>query len=135
VRGFYDPAPTAAPDTASPTCPAGKTALLTVNADTGPLETDTTSLVRDIRALGDDSTSVQVTASTAIARDSDEQLRSALIAYVALVVGLSFLLIVLLFRSFLVPLIASGGFLLSLASALGSTVEVFLWGVVDAVGP
>ncbi len=111
----------------------GSTAMLTVIAESGPLDTATTSLVRDIRALGDDSTSVQVTGSTAIALDSDEQLRSALIAYVALIVGLSFLLLVLLFRSFLVPLIATGGFLLSLGAALGSTVAVFQWGWLDPI--
>jgi RND superfamily putative drug exporter len=44
------------------------------------------------------------------------------------VIGLSMLIMVLVFRSLLVPLIATGGFLLSLAAAFGAVVAVYQWG-------
>lgn len=53
----------------------------------------------------------------------------------ALIVGLSFLLLVVLFRSILVPLVATVGYLLSLAAGLGATVAVFQFGWLDSVFP
>ncbi len=44
------------------------------------------------------------------------------------VIGLSLLIMILVFRSLLVPLIATGGFLLSLAAAFGAVVAVYQWG-------
>jgi putative drug exporter of the RND superfamily len=90
-------------------------------------------LVRDIRETEVDDGSLAVTGSTAIGLDSDEQLRAALITYVAIIVGLALLLLILLFRSLLVPLIATVGFLLSLGAGLGATVAIFQWGWLDAL--
>ena len=45
-----------------------------------------------------------------------------------MVVGLAFLLLVLVFRSLLVPLKATLGFLLSVAATFGAVVAVFQWG-------
>jgi RND superfamily putative drug exporter len=111
----------------------GTTAMLTVFADTGPLDEDTIQLVRDIRDVRIDGSALAVTGSTAIGLDSDEQLRTALITYVAIIVGLALLLLILLFRSLLVPLIATVGFLLSLGAGLGATVAIFQWGWLDAL--
>jgi RND superfamily putative drug exporter len=44
------------------------------------------------------------------------------------VVGLSLLILVLVFRSLVVPVVATGGFLLSLAAAFGAVVAVYQWG-------
>jgi RND superfamily putative drug exporter len=44
------------------------------------------------------------------------------------VVGLAFLLLIVVFRSILVPLKAALGFLLSVMAALGAVVAVFQWG-------
>ncbi|TDL45269.1 MMPL family transporter [Microbacterium oleivorans] len=111
----------------------GSTALFTVLAESGPLDSDTSELVKNIRALESDGVSFQVTGGTAIALDSDQQLQTALITYLAIIVGLSLVLLIVLFRSLLVPLIATIGFLLSLGAALGSTVAVFQWGWLDAL--
>jgi RND superfamily putative drug exporter len=111
------------------------TAMLTVFADSGPLDDRTTQLVRDIRSLDVDGVTIAVTGSTAIGLDSDEQLRTALIVYVALIVGLSLILLIILFRSILVPLVATAGFLLSLGAGLGATVAVFQWGWLDGLFP
>ena len=45
-----------------------------------------------------------------------------------MIVGLAFLLLMLVFRSMLVPLTAVGGFLLSVGAAFGAVVAVFQWG-------
>lgn len=48
--------------------------------------------------------------------------------YLAIVVGLSLVLLLLVFRSLAVPIVATVGFLLSLAAAFGVTVAVYQWG-------
>jgi len=106
----------------------GTTALLTVFADSGPLDDRTVQLVRDIRSVEIDDATLAVTGGTAIGLDSDEQLQTALILYVALIVGLSLILLIILFRSILVPVVATVGFLLSLGAGLGATVAIFQWG-------
>lgn len=108
----------------------GGTAMLTVTSAHGPLDERTEELVRDLRQRSGavDGAQVLVTGSTAIGLDSDEQLSSALVTYLAIIVGLSLVLLVVLFRSVLVPVIATAGFLLSLGAGLGATVAVFQWG-------
>nr|WP_308210181.1 MMPL family transporter [Actinomadura madurae] len=54
-----------------------------------------------------------------------EARRRALVPYLAVVVGLAFLLLTLVFRSILVPLKATLGFLLSVAATFGAVVAVF----------
>jgi len=109
---------------------AGDTALLTVIPASGPGETATKDLVRAIRGL--DGTvagaTVGVTGLTAINIDVSDKLGGALIPYLAIVVGLAFLLLMLVFRSLLVPLKATAGFLLSVAATFGAVVAVFQWG-------
>jgi len=55
-------------------------------------------------------------------------MQSALIPYLAVVVGLAFLLLLVVFRSILVPVKAAVGFLLSVLASLGAVVAVFQWG-------
>jgi RND superfamily putative drug exporter len=113
----------------------GGTALVTVMSDHGPLDTETKNLVQDIREQDGVVPGVEllVTGGTAIGIDSDEQLESALVLYIALIVGLSLVLMIVLFRSLLVPVVATLGFLLSLGAGLGATVAVFQWGWLDAL--
>ncbi|MFA3875607.1 MMPL family transporter [Streptomyces sp. MMCC 100] len=111
----------------------GDTAVLTVVPKTGPSDSDTESLVRDIRSLSGDikadtGATMLVTGATAMTIDFSQTLDDALVPYLALVVGLAFLLLMLVFRSVLVPLKAALGFLLSVAAALGAVVAVFQWG-------
>ena len=113
----------------------GDTAMLTVMSKYGPLDSRTTDLVHDIRAEDGEISGAQllVTGATAIGLDSDEQLQSALMLYIALIVGLSLVLMVILFRSLLIPLVATAGFLLSLGAGLGATVAIFQWGWLDVI--
>ncbi|MFI7008248.1 MMPL family transporter [Streptomyces sp. NPDC050145] len=119
---------------------AGDTAILTVVPTTGPSDHATEELVRTIRAdagdwSADTSSEVLVTGQTAMTIDFSQTLDDALVPYLLLVVGLAFLLLMLVFRSVLVPLKAALGFLLSVAAALGAVVAVFQWGwLADIVG-
>ncbi|WP_353828169.1 MMPL family transporter [Agromyces sp. SYSU T0242] len=60
--------------------------------------------------------------------DISEKLAGVLPVYLALVVGLSLVILVLVFRSILVPLVATAGFVLSLFAAFGAVVAIFQWG-------
>ncbi|MEV5972574.1 MMPL family transporter [Streptomyces sp. NPDC051921] len=105
---------------------AGDTAMITVIPKDRPSSVATESLVHDIRgATGDD---VLVTGATAMNIDFSQKMNDALLPYLALVVGLAFLLLMVVFRSVLVPLKAALGFLLSVVAALGAVVAVFQWG-------
>ncbi|MGW3159283.1 MMPL family transporter [Streptomyces sp. NPDC001089] len=111
----------------------GDTAMITVIADSKPSSVKTENLVHTIRDAGDGITAdtdakVLVTGSTAMNIDFSQKLNDALIPYLALVVGLAFLLLIVVFRSVLVPLKAALGFLLSVMAALGAVVAVFQWG-------
>ncbi|MEV7674444.1 MMPL family transporter [Streptomyces sp. NPDC088752] len=105
---------------------AGDAAMITVVPKDRPSSVATEDLVHDIRnATGDD---VLVTGATAMNIDFSQKMNDALVPYLALVVGLAFLLLTLVFRSVLVPLKAALGFLLSVVAALGAVVAVFQWG-------
>ena len=71
-----------------------------------------------------------MTGNTAVGVDVSHKLTDALPLYLLVVIGLSFLLLLLAFRSILVPLKATLGFLLTLGATFGITVAVFQrgWG-------
>ncbi|RSN71820.1 MMPL family transporter [Actinomadura sp. WAC 06369] len=111
--------------------PSGDVAVLTVVPAAAPDSPATTALVHALRAPGlerDGHARVMVSGPTAMNVDVSEKLADALVPYLTLVVGLAFLLLVVVFRSLLVPLKAALGFLLSITAALGAVVAVFQWG-------
>ncbi|MGW2569660.1 MMPL family transporter [Streptomyces sp. NPDC001537] len=113
--------------------PKGDTAIITVVPKTGPMDDATEELVKTIRGMKDDfrssdNATVLVSGQTALYIDFSKTLDDALLPYLGLVVGLAFLLLMLVFRSVLVPLKAALGFLLSVGAALGAVVAVFQWG-------
>ncbi|MFF8234505.1 MMPL family transporter [Streptomyces caelestis] len=128
--------------TVTPPAPnkAGDTATITVIPDSKPSSVATEDLVHSIRDKGagikaDSDANVLVTGQTAMNIDVSEKLNDALIPYLVLVVGLAFLLLIVVFRSILVPLKAALGFLLSVMAALGAVVAVFQWGwLADLMG-
>ncbi|MEU6096401.1 MMPL family transporter [Streptomyces sp. NPDC047079] len=112
---------------------SGDTAMITVIPGSKPSSTTTEDLVHGIRDAGagikaDTDAKLLVTGSTAMNIDVSQKLNDALVPYLALVVGLAFLLLIVVFRSILVPLKAALGFLLSVTAALGAVVAVFQWG-------
>jgi len=114
---------------------AGDTAQILVTPSSAPSDPATMDLVNNIRGAEADlhdsiGVNYGVTGQTALEGDVSETLQDALIPYLAVVVGLAFLLLLLVFRSVLVPLTATLGFLLSVAATFGATVAVFQegWG-------
>ena len=123
--------------------PAGDTALLTVIPASGPSTPETTALVARIRdqartVARDHGAVIAVTGQTAINIDLSDRLGDALLPYLALIVGLALLLLMLVFRSIIVPLKATVGFLLTVCATFGAMVAIFQWGwfgITDATGP
>ncbi|MGO1393791.1 MMPL family transporter [Agrococcus casei] len=96
----------------------------------GPSAESTEQLVHTLRDMspldGDIEIGVAGTASGNI--DVSEKLADALPGYLALVVGLSFVIMVFVFRSLLVPLTATIGFILSLFASFGAITAIYQWG-------
>ncbi|WP_250008303.1 MMPL family transporter [Actinoplanes sp. M2I2] len=118
----------------------GDTAVLTAVPSTGPTDERTEELVETLRsarpgveAAGD--VRYEITGTTALDIDMARKTQSALVPYVAIVIGLAVLLLLVVFRSVWVPVKAALGFLLSLFAALGVIVAVFQWGwAADVLG-
>jgi putative drug exporter of the RND superfamily len=111
----------------------GATAVVSVIPGSGPHDTATTDLVKTIRAqapvmAGADAATVSVTGPTAVGIDVSQRLSSSLVPFAGLVVGLALALLLVKFRSIVVPIKAAIGFLLSFGAALGAVVAVFQWG-------
>lgn len=71
---------------------------------------------------------VGVTGATVANIEVSDRLADALIPYLALVMGLSLLLLMIVFRSVVVPILATAGFLLSVGASFGVIVAVYQWG-------
>ena len=107
--------------------------LLQIIPATGPADDKTVDLVETIRAAEhqfEDETGAKLalTGQVTAMIDMSEKMAEALPPYLVIVVGLSLVLLLLVFRSIVVPLIATLGFLLSLAAAFGATVAVYQFG-------
>lgn len=110
---------------------------------TGPEEQETVDVshaLRDRAAEIEAATgaTVGMTGLTAVQMDITEELGNAMPLYLAIVVGLAIVLLLLVFRSITVPVVAGLGFLLSVGAAFGVTVLFWqegLWGLVSSPGP
>ncbi|MFF2376421.1 MMPL family transporter [Streptomyces xiamenensis] len=119
---------------------AGNVAMMSVFPGSGPSSAETTDLVSEIRSdlapqlEAETGVNILVSGQTAAQSDFSQVLSDALVPYLALVVGLAFILLMLVFRSVLVPLKAALGFLLSVLASLGAVVAVYQWGWLGAFG-
>jgi RND superfamily putative drug exporter len=113
----------------------GRTLAFQVVPKDGPNSESTEELVRDLRTMSPlpDGTTLGVAGSASGNIDISEKLAQALPLYLAVVVGLSFVIMVLVFRSLLVPLTATLGFVMSLFAAFGGVVAIFQWGWLNGV--
>ncbi len=116
------------------------TGILQVIPDGGPDSAQTTALVHEIRAQHDRflrtyGVDLAVTGHTAVGIDISARLGAALLPFGLIVVGLSFVLLTMVFRSLWVPLKATLGYLLSVGTSFGVVVLVFQdgWGA-DLLG-
>ncbi len=115
-----------------------RTAVFQVVPTEGPASASTVQVIADLRAKGvqitkDTSVTLGLTGQTAANVDVSNKLGAALPLYLVVVVGLSLVLLLLVFRSILVPILATAGFLLSLAAAFGGVVAVYQWGWLRAI--
>jgi RND superfamily putative drug exporter len=94
----------------------------------GPNDESTAQLVRDLRAQD-----LGVAGSASGNIDISEQLSDVLPLYLGVVIGLSLLILILVFRSILVPVTATLGFVLSLFATFGGITAIFQWGWLGAV--
>lgn len=123
----------------------GTKGAIQITPTTGPSDEATIDLVNRLRdsdvqatIVSGDTTIEGVTGTTAIQIDINKKLADALPIYLAVVVGLSFIILMVAFRSVLIPLKATLGFLLSVLAMFGAMVAVFQWGwlgVTDAPAP
>jgi RND superfamily putative drug exporter len=100
----------------------------------GPTSESTEQLVRDLRGLEVDGVSSLGVAGNASGNiDVSEKLAEALPLYLLVVVGLSLVILIFVFRSILVPVTATLGFVLSLFASFGAITAVFQWGWFEPV--
>ncbi|MEV7372963.1 MMPL family transporter [Streptomyces sp. NPDC090301] len=109
---------------------AGSYAIVQVVPKSAPDSKATQDLVTSIRdkeasLAKETGAGIRVTGKTAVSIDVSAQLSSALVPFGAVVVGLSLLLLLIVFRSIVVPIKAALGFLLSIAATFGAAVTVF----------
>ncbi|CAN5221078.1 MMPL family transporter [soil metagenome] len=114
------------------------TAIIQVTPKSAPDSLETKQLVQQIRDLAPGiektyKTPISVTGTTAIGIDISNRLTSALVPFGLIVVGLSIVLLMMVFRSVLVPIKAALGFLLSVVASFGVIVAVFQWGWLSTV--
>jgi len=112
-------------------------ALLNVTPTTGPQDEKTSQLLQHLRDdvlpgavdLGDvGDGEAMITGTTALQVDLSRQLGHRMAWFLGIVIGLSFLLLMLVFKSVLIPLKAAVFNLLSVGASYGAVVAVFQWG-------
>ncbi|MFC0674359.1 MMPL family transporter [Brachybacterium hainanense] len=109
-------------------------AVVVIIPEGAQTDASTAELVRTLRADADgwerelDISDVTVTGQTAVAIDITDRLSSALLPFAVFVVGLSLILLTIVFRSIWVPIKASLGYLLSVGAAFGVVAMIFEYG-------
>jgi len=109
---------------------AGDVTIASVTPTSGPASDGTKDLVDYMRTKADElperyGIEAYVTGTTALNIDTADTLAAALPKYIGVVVGLALLLLMVVFRSVLVPIKAAAGFLLSIGASMGIVVWVF----------
>ena len=105
-----------------------------VTPTTSPQDAETSELLPELRedvlpdALGDSDVEAMVTGGTALTDDVSTRLQERMVWFLGAVIGLSFLVLMLVFRSVLVPLKAAVLNVLGVAASYGVVVAVFQWG-------
>lgn len=118
---------------------SGEEALFQVLPTTGPSDEATIKLIKQLRnendILNDSDIRLSVTGTTAIQTDIDQKMLEALPPYLGITVGLSFIILLVAFRSILIPLKATIGFILSVGAMFGALVMTFQWGAFGLFEP
>ncbi|MFJ6534043.1 efflux RND transporter permease subunit [Microbacterium sp. NPDC091662] len=109
------------------------TGIVQIIPETAPDDPATADLVRELRSHHDEwldgfGIDLKVTGFTAVGIDISDQLGNALLPFGIFVIGLSLILLTIVFRSLWVPITAAVGYLLSIVAAFGVVGAVFEWG-------
>jgi RND superfamily putative drug exporter len=109
------------------------TGIVQIIPETAPDDPATADLVRELRSHHDEwleefGIDLKVTGFTAVGIDISDQLGNALLPFGIFVIGLSLILLTIVFRSIWVPITAAAGYLLSIVAAFGVVGAVFEWG-------
>jgi RND superfamily putative drug exporter len=104
----------------------GDTAVFTAIPTTGPADPDTSSTIERVRDVIPGN--VYVSGITATTDDLNAQLTRTMPLFIGAVIAVAFLLLMMVFRSVVVPLKAAAMNLLSIGAAYGVLVAVFQWG-------
>lgn len=104
--------------------PGGKIAMITVIPKTGPNDKKTKELVENIRDKSESTekkynVKLMVTGRTAVNIDVSDKLSQAIPKFSVVVLGLALVLMILVFRSILVPIKAVVGFVMTLLATIG----------------
>jgi RND superfamily putative drug exporter len=119
--------------------PDGRTATFSVFPSTAPQDSATADLVNELRdealppVAKSTGTTLLVGGPTAVDIDFSDVLGQELPLFIGIVVALSALLLLLVFRSLVIPLQAAFMNLLSIGAAVGVTVAIFQWGWLGGV--
>lgn len=123
----------------------GTKGMIQVIPKSSPSDQSTIDLISFLRdksnresLTGSDDVSLAVTGATALQDDINIKLAQAVPVYLGVIVGLSLILLLIAFRSILIPIKATLGFLLSVLAMFGALVVIFQWGwlgIIDAPGP
>ncbi len=111
-----------------------QTLVFQITPTTGPADEATTTLVHTLRAQRDQIieayglTSLGFAGQTVANIDISSRIAGVLPFYLTVVIGISLVLLLLVFRSLVVPVLATAGFLLSIAASFGAVVAVYQWG-------
>jgi RND superfamily putative drug exporter len=123
----------------SPTQQGVDISFLTVYPTTSPQASATTDLINHLRsvtipnAVGTSGVTVLVGGTTATFIDFAHVLSAKLPLFIGLVVLMAFILLTIVFRSFVIPLTAAVMNLLSIGAAFGILVAVFQWGYAGSI--
>jgi RND superfamily putative drug exporter len=112
----------------------GSLAIISLTPTTGPQDEKTSELLAELRqdvlprVIGDSSVEASITGSTALTDDVSSRLQRRMPWFLAAVIGLSFVVLMIVFRSVLVPLKAAVLNILGVGAAYGVVVAMFQWG-------
>lgn len=101
----------------------GRVAIFQVVSSAAPFDDKTKDLIRNIREhkhdIAGQGADLAITGTTALSIDIDDKLANVLPQYLAIVVGLSLILLLIVFHSVIVPIKAALGFILTIGATFG----------------
>ncbi|MCS5513107.1 MMPL family transporter [Curtobacterium flaccumfaciens pv. betae] len=103
----------------------------------GPDSVSTENVVKDLReqtvSTDDGKVTLGVAGNASANIDVSEKLSNVLPLYLVVVVGLSLIILIIVFRSFLVPITATAGFILSVLASFGGLTAIYQFGWLGSV--